>query len=111
MSTAHFFKQEKVSHFLGQVRKLKIAEQKLISIVTVTKSTPAALAPRHSPVDIAPQPEYISNNDSCELWGILPDVPSRLDLILLSLLGIPEDNEKKHYHLLHTVEINQITSP
>lgn len=32
--------------------------------LTVTSLTPAIFAPRHKPVDIAPQPEYKSNNEA-----------------------------------------------
>lgn len=34
---------------------------------TVTRSRPHAFAPMHSPVDIPPQPEYISSNASSDL--------------------------------------------
>lgn len=63
--------------------------------ITVTKSTPATLAPRHNPVDMAPHPEYISNNDSSVLQGVFLDVLSTLDFVAFSWFGIPEENKNK----------------
>lgn len=70
-STAHLYSIEKtqyasldLDHIHNEVHFIRALwwNNQILIYCTVTRFRPPKFAPRHKPVDIAPQPEYISSN-------------------------------------------------